>query len=354
MTLTADCILNSFQSSKKRHLLLTGSQESGKSFYLKQLADDFTRGITTTVEKENGIFLTSSSGEKIQIGRYQPSIKSAKNRMEPLNDILSTQAVSILKELAGCNEKSVFIDEIGYIETGCKEYCRELLNIFDTKQVFACIRKQELDFLNNILSRKDTFTIDLDNPFGNSACVLMASGVGKRFGSNKVMADFNGNPMIYQALKQTEGIFKKRIVVTRSEETANYCKRFNVEVIKHDLPYRSDTVKLGVEGAKECEQIMFLPSDQPLLSQNTISSLALCANADKNKIWRTRHGDKASMPVIFPKEFYQELSSLPTKNGGSYVINNHPDRLRFLEVENAFELADADYPADIKKLEAYL
>ena len=53
----------------------------------------------------------------------------------------------------------------------------------------------------------------------------MASGLGKRFGSNKLMADFNGKPMVYRILSATDdALFAARIVVTRSGEVEAFCR----------------------------------------------------------------------------------------------------------------------------------
>ena len=43
----------------------------------------------------------------------------------------------------------------------------------------------------------------------------MASGMSKRFGSNKLLADFHGEPMIMRILRATDGLFTRRVVVTR-------------------------------------------------------------------------------------------------------------------------------------------
>ena len=83
--------------------------------------------------------------------------------------------------------------------------------------------------------------------FPQIGCVIMASGLGKRFGGNKLMADFNGKPMIQRALDLTEGLFCRRVVVTRHERIAGLCREQNVDVVLHDLPHRSDTVRLGLE-----------------------------------------------------------------------------------------------------------
>ena len=83
--------------------------------------------------------------------------------------------------------------------------------------------------------------------FPQTGCVIMASGMSKRFGSNKLMADFHGKPMILRALQASEGLKARRVVVTRHREVAQLCEDLGVDVLLHDMPHRSDTVRLGLE-----------------------------------------------------------------------------------------------------------
>ena len=105
-------------------------------------------------------------------------------------------------------------------------------------------------------------------------CVIMASGLGKRFGSNKLMAELWGKPMIARILNATEGLFERRIVVTRHADVHAYCAAHGLECILHDLPHRSDTIRLGLEAMGDAPQgCMFCPGDQPLLSKESILAL---------------------------------------------------------------------------------
>ena len=70
--------------------------------------------------------------------------------------------------------------------------------------------------------------------FPQIGCVIMASGLGKRFGGNKLMADFHGKPMIQRALDATDGLFARRVVVTRHEQVAALCRAQHVDVVLHD------------------------------------------------------------------------------------------------------------------------
>lgn len=186
--------------------------------------------------------------------------------------------------------------------------------------------------------------------FPETGCVIMASGLGKRFGSNKLMADFLGRPMIHRALDATEGLFDRRVVVTRHESVAVLCRERNVEAVLHDLPHRSDTVRLGLEALGEVDCCMFLPGDQPLLRRETVAMLLERWRENPDSIIRPVYEDTEGSPVIFPRWTFDELKNLPEGRGGGVVIRNHPHAVCRVSVTNPFELADADTPETLEIL----
>ena len=186
--------------------------------------------------------------------------------------------------------------------------------------------------------------------FPETGCVIMASGLGKRFGSNKLMADFLGRPMIHRALDATEGLFDRRVVVTRHESVAALCRERNVEVLLHALAHRSDTVRLGLEALGEADCCMFLPGDQPLLRRETVAMLLERWRENPDSIIRPVYEDTEGSPVIFPGWAFDELKNLPEGRGGGVVIRNHPHAVCRVSVTNPFELADADTPETLEIL----
>lgn len=185
---------------------------------------------------------------------------------------------------------------------------------------------------------------------GSLGCVIMASGLGKRFGGNKLLADFYGEPLICRAFDATEGIFSRRVVVTRHEEVAALCKNRGIEVIFHDLPYRNDTVRLGLEAVGNVESCLFCPGDQPLLRRETVLAIALAAVTEKNFIWRAAFGDTPGSPVLFPKWTFPELLHLPEGKGGNYLAKKYPEQVRTVPVRDEYELKDIDTPEDLDRL----
>lgn len=182
-------------------------------------------------------------------------------------------------------------------------------------------------------------------------CVIMASGMSKRFGSNKLMTDFEGRPMILRALQATEGLFLCRVVVTRHEDVAQLCRDYGVKVVLHELPYRNDTVRLGLEALGDLDGCMFLPGDQPLLHKDTVAELIRCWESNRERIIRPVCGDVPGSPVLFPQWVFPELMNLPEGKGGNWVIKNYPDRVTTLNISDSYELMDADTPETLQLLQ---
>lgn len=189
--------------------------------------------------------------------------------------------------------------------------------------------------------------------FPRVGCVIMASGMGKRFGSNKLMAYFDGKPMIWKALQATEGLFEQRVVVTRHEEVARLCEEMGILVVFHDLPCRNDTVRLGLEALGDMDGCLFASADQPLLSRETVNKMVMEWSENQQYIMRPVCNEVPGSPVLFPEWAFSELKTLPEGKGGGWVMKNHPEKVRLFPVENPYELMDADTPEDLQMLQQY-
>lgn len=107
--------------------------------------------------------------------------------------------------------------------------------------------------------------------------VIMASGLGTRFGSNKLLADFDGEPMVTYAIRGVNDLFDASVLVTRYEEVAALAESYNVQSIVHAFPGRNDTVRLGLQAVMALNDALsgcvFCPADQPLIEKATVGKL---------------------------------------------------------------------------------
>lgn len=308
-------------------------------------------GIKSWAVPQSAVFLKENiTDETTQIGIYNPALDEHENKMQLIGDGFHSLGITALNNAIKSNSKWVSIDEIGFLEAKCTEYLDMISHVMEKKHLLAVVRKQNLPHLKNLCEHEDVFLVDLDDPFRNIGCVIMASGLGKRFGKNKLVAEFHGKPLISYILDATSDIFQKRIVVTRHKSVANLCKERNIDFILHTMPYRNDTVRLGLEKLLNTEHCMFCTSDQPLLKQETIAALALSAANAPSKIIRPICEDIIGSPVVFPKITYDELLQLPEGKGGGYVIKQHPDYVQYLPIKDSNELKDIDTPEDLLRL----
>ena len=108
----------------------------------------------------------------------------------------------------------------------------------------------------------------------------MASGVGARFGGNKLMAELCDAPLVGHVVRATDGLFSRRVVVTRHADVALLCETLGAQVILHDEPCRNDTVRLGMEAMDGCDTVTFVQGDQPLIRPASIVALLRAAERD--------------------------------------------------------------------------
>lgn len=177
----------------------------------------------------------------------------------------------------------------------------------------------------------------------------MASGNAKRFGENKLLADFCGEPLICRTFKaMPKDVFCKIAVVTQYREVKQLAQRYGFCVIINGTPEQgiSSTVKLGTRLMYDCDAVMFAVGDQPYLSQEAVRKAAKLYTKNTDKIIAAAHNGKRGNPCIFPKEFFDELLQLSGDVGGSAVIKKHPESLMLTEIDEK-QLLDIDRPTDM-------
>lgn len=185
--------------------------------------------------------------------------------------------------------------------------------------------------------------------------VIMASGLGKRFGSNKLIENLNNKPLIQWIIDATEDLFDRRVVVTRSEEVKQLCDRQKIDCIFHKLPNRNDTIRLGLSSImNDVDYCFFTPGDQPLIKKESIVKLIDMANDNPQKIVRTCYGDIVGSPVGFPKIYFDELQKLPEGKGGGWIARNNPTQICTVEMYDEYELWDIDTVDDLDKIKNVL
>ena len=415
--LDALAVITFFKMSDKKHLFITGERGNGKSYLLNSILNqleetmdmsdffNFNYLISRRTDTPEVVIKSNliDDGKEYVIGRPRtltPVSPKKGNNMTIVEDGFINCACPAIKKHLMTSADSIFvIDELGYLESSCIPFQENIKNLLDNSRVLAVIRKQSTEFLDSIKSRSDVLLIDIDNIFSSISCIIMASGMSKRFGTNKLLAPFNNNTLFENAINISRFVsFGKTLAVTRHEELVHICEREHIHCIKHNMPYRNDMVHLGVSHIlkethrhKSCctQGILFLPSDQPLITKTSLQLLCLlfiyynnsyfaCNSTDKssnanndysnnnysnndysnnnnnnNKICRLAFNENAGAPVIFPACYYNELLTLPQGKGGGFIAKKHPAQVVLVPAQDEYELFDIDTPDDLIRLSQY-
>lgn len=184
-------------------------------------------------------------------------------------------------------------------------------------------------------------------------CVILASGESVRFGSNKLLADFGGKPMLTHLLDALPSGLQC-VVVTRSEAVRALAEAQGLPCILHHLPEVRDTIRLGLEALSGTQGCLFCVGDQPLLTRETLQKVLAEYAAYPDSIVRAAFEGREGNPAIFPPTLYGELCELREGEAGVTVIRRHADRVRTVEAGFAEELTDADTPDTLQTLESFL
>ncbi|MBR5578686.1 MAG: hypothetical protein IKW28_06795, partial [Lachnospiraceae bacterium] len=64
--------------------------------------------------------------------------------------------------------------------------------------------------------------------------------------------------------------------------------------------------------------------------------------------------DREGTPILFGKEYFEELKNLPLKCGGSYLVKKYPGQIETVSVRSEEELMDVDTPEELETLKFYV
>ncbi len=350
-------IIDIFSSSNKAHLVVTGAINSGKTTlaqeYIKSIKREGVDQITTFAKEKQCVYFKTNYCEEFVVATYDESVKTQRCKMKIVENTFSKKCIDEIEKCINSSNKWCIIDEIGYVENSVKEYQNAVENLMKRKRCVLVLRKQNSEFFNRIVNDENVFVCDLDEKLPQVTCVVMASGQSKRFGQeNKLLATLFDKKLIdYSTDLAKSPLFFKSVAVTVHKEIYEICKEKNIDCIYHSFEDKSDAIKLAMGYIEDDPSaIMFLNSDQPLVSLISIEKLLLAFYYNKNCIIRLGYNDVPASPVIFPKETFKYLANIEKGESGLNAAKKSGLKTICVNADNEYEIFDVDTKDDLKEL----
>lgn len=237
---------------------------------------------------------------------------------------------------------------IGGADGGSSELTPQGRDFLDRYQDFeaACERAAETAF-------STCFEGLLDVP--RCACVVLANGRATRFGSQKLLAQLDGKPMLEHTLAALPERLLDTVVAAAPGPVAQIAEAAGYRCVAPQGPDISDSVKAGLRAVGDAAGCLFVCGDQPQLSQADVEALVAAHRAHPTAVVRLATRGRAANPVLWPQDLFGALKGLQGDRGGASLIESRPDiasRVVLVEAKNPASVADVDTPEQLQRLDA--
>ena len=180
----------------------------------------------------------------------------------------------------------------------------------------------------------------------NVSLIYMASGFGKRYGTNKLLTEFQGEPLYLHGLLSLLISQYERVLSGSFDRVPEAERIFNED---SDLGITA-SLKLGTEvSRKDTDAFLYFVADQPCMRGETIAEFVRGFLKSGKGIGCVCAKGHRGSPNLFAGKYKKELLALEGDQGGRQIMQEHPEDIWMMEVDER-ELRDIDHPADLKQL----
>jgi len=195
-------------------------------------------------------------------------------------------------------------------------------------------------------------------------CVLLAAGLGRRFGQGgggKLLARWRGQPLaVHAAHRLRRAGFAAIVVVTGGDKSrigphlraALGGAASRLRFVSNPNPARGlgSSVRLGARAVPAGMGMVFAHADMPAVRVATLRRISSMGSTLQHCIVRPMVGGVPRNPVYFPAALRGELMRVPDAVGGKAVLRRHRSRVLDLDCAPGDDLVDVDRPVDLAEL----
>jgi len=197
-----------------------------------------------------------------------------------------------------------------------------------------------------------------------TAGIILAAGAATRFGQPKQLLRLKEKYLIERVLDAALnsrlsrvvlvlGYAHQKILQALAKKTQH--ARLHIEVNPHYKKGQSHSLRIGLTAVKDdFPAVIFLLGDQPMLNSATINTLLERFWSADNDICVPTYRGRRKNPAMFSRRFYNHLMDIKGDTGARQLIDDNPDRVLTVEMDNPLCFVDIDTRQDFENLKKKL
>jgi len=189
------------------------------------------------------------------------------------------------------------------------------------------------------------------------AALLLAAGKSSRMGSNKMLAEIGGRPMIVRTAQRLLSSRARPVVAVlgnQADAVDQALGKLPIERVRNPdfADGLSTSLKRGLAALpSDIDGALICLGDMPLVSGRDLDRLIGAFNPLEGRaiVVPTRHGKRGN-PVLWARRFFPEMAALAGDVGARALIGEHADLVAEIEMDSDAVLVDIDTPEALSEL----
>ena len=194
------------------------------------------------------------------------------------------------------------------------------------------------------------------------SAIVLAAGAGSRFGGGKLLAPYQGRPLVETVLSQLHVAPVNEIIAVVGDKTGeggarlrHVCSLYGALIAENPRWEEgiSASVKRGLAACSpDADAAVVVLGDQPLVGAGAVARLVEAHEGGATVAVAT-YGDKRRNPALFARGTWPMLrEELSGDEGARGFLERHPEMVTEVPCDDVADPADVDTREDLRRLEA--
>lgn len=161
--------------------------------------------------------------------------------------------------------------------------------------------------------------------------LLLAAGSSSRMGQSKQLMKIGGVPLLVRAAREALAACPDLTIVLGAEAEAHrmVLKGMRVNTVENSEWQRGmgNSLKFGLAEVRNnnpgLDAVIIMVCDQPAVTASHLKALMGVGERSTKPIIASSYKDTLGVPVLFKKEFFDELASIGDSHGAAKLIRDH-------------------------------